>query len=1004
MKVWRSKIYLEMSSKFLGDEMNVYCMHNLQGMIEIEELASIKNNIMSYGKSQTNYGLKDDALVGTYCLGEAECVLTKQMVAQLLSKTDIPLSSIKLENRSYTGTEYISMILPPGLNYQYGKLHIVDGKVINGSFSKKTIGISRECIINHIYNMYGNNMALRFINNLQKSALEYLLYRGFALTLQDIHVDEQTTKKKNEIFDEYEMKAQQMILEEQLSRAKGESKLTPVQFEEKMFNYGTKVDPDCMNISQSYLTKDVRSNNVQLMYASGSKGKPNNLQQMSACVGQVSLFYNNKRMRVYRRCNGRTFPFYTKNNYSLQANGCVRSSFLEGMRFDEVFSHVVGSRIGLIDKGVGTADTGYIQRKLVKSLEGTMLYYDGSVRNANGQIVQFVTGSNNIQPSNIIELPYPILMLSNEQILKDYCFDKSEFYKYNLTQEQNNSLYVDLLRMRDDLRQHSMRYWNNSSKMNNTFEVPFNLQEVIIAFRNHLSPEDKKKSSDLTYPEIIQMIDNLINDPLLRLINYKGDGREIIQNIHYHHQRVVFYFIRTILNPKQVIINNITRDMLSRIIGFIRAKYIETRQSAGEMIGVIAAQSIGEPATQLTLNSFHYAGVSAGNSSNLSIKRVKELLNITESDKLNAPEMRVYFDEQISGNREAIQKIANIIKCIYIYDVLKESRVIFDQIGNIDKETGISPSKPWLFCYDFSEAKLKSLNLEVHHITDAIEQMFAKKNKNITKKITALIEGTPTITNTNKDGVYTVIVRLNVQDTSQSSLIDVITLFEEYVKITGITNIINAYVVETDKIVINETSGEITTKKEFFVYTEGVNIPDILCLDHLDLSRLESNDFYEMNRIFGIESVRKMMFNEYRAIITANDAVNSTHVSLLVDFECHKANMVAITASKNKGVNTLALDPLTRATFEETTKNLVTSAMYNEVDRMRYVSSSIMSGQLGKFGTGMTELSLNTKMIQKYGKLSHVGEVLDTSLLINETSLTNEVEHSNVMFNIPLIL
>ena len=65
-----------------------------------------------------------------------------------------------------------------------------------------------------------------------------------------------------------------------------------------MFNYGTKVDPDCMNISQSYLTKDIRSNNVQLMYASGSKGKPNNLQQMSACVGQVSLFYNNQRMRV----------------------------------------------------------------------------------------------------------------------------------------------------------------------------------------------------------------------------------------------------------------------------------------------------------------------------------------------------------------------------------------------------------------------------------------------------------------------------------------------------------------------------------------------------------------------------------------------------------------------------------------------------------------------------------------------------------------------------------
>ena len=91
------------------NEMNIYCMHNLQGIIEIEELASIKNNIMSYGKSQTNYGLKDDALVGTYCLGEAECVLRWKIVHILELNTSV-------------------MILPP-------------------------IGISRECIINHIYNM-----------------------------------------------------------------------------------------------------------------------------------------------------------------------------------------------------------------------------------------------------------------------------------------------------------------------------------------------------------------------------------------------------------------------------------------------------------------------------------------------------------------------------------------------------------------------------------------------------------------------------------------------------------------------------------------------------------------------------------------------------------------------------------------------------------------------------------------------------------------------------------
>ena len=956
---------------------------------------------MSYGKSQTNYGLKDDALVGVFCLGEAETKLSKQVVTQLLSKTDIPLSSVKLENRLYSGAEFISMILPTGLNYNNGKLSIVDGRIVSGSFTKKTIGISRDCIINHIYNMYGNNMALRFVNNIQKAGIEFLLYRGFALSMEDIHIDKETREAKNRLFDQHEQISQKIILQEQIKKAETGNGKSAEAFEQEVFNYGRKVVSDCGSITQAYLGKDPRKNNVQLMFQSGSKGKAANLQQMSACLGQVELFFNNKSMRVYRTCNGRTFPFNNKNNYGLQANGCIRSSFLEGLRMDEVFSHVVGSRIGLIDKGVGTADTGYIQRKLIKSLEGTMLYYDGTVRNGNGQIVQFVTGSNNIQPSNIIELPYPILTMDNDQIRKDYCFSDDEMKKYSVTKEQNEATFEELLRMRNDLRNYSMRYWNVYNKLNNTFEVPFNLQEVIIAFKNHHVGEF---ASDLTVSKVNELVEEFINDKMLRLINYRGDGADVLQNMHKYHQRIVFYFVRTILNPKQVIINNkLDEKTLRQILAFIKAKYIETRQSAGEMIGVIAAQSIGEPATQLTLNSFHYAGISSGNSSNLSIKRVKELLNITESDKLSAPEMRLYFNNSINGNRDEIQKIANIIKCIYIYDVLQESRIIFDILGATDQETDSASSKPWVFCYDFDKKKLASLNLEINHITMAVEQMFSKSKKTIMKKINSLIEGTPTITSKLNGETYTVLVRLNVSDTSQSSLIDVVTLFEENVKITGITGITNAHCIETDRIVIGD-NGSVSTNKEYYVYTEGVNIPDILALNHLDLERFECNDFYEMNRIFGIESVRKMMFNEYRAIITANDAVNSTHVSLLVDFECHKANMVAITASKNKGVNTLAVDPLTRATFEETTKNLITSAMYNEVDHMRYVSSSIMSGQTGKFGTGLVELSLNTKMIQKYGKLSYVGDLLDTKQLIDSKVLVEEVKKSTTDFDTKLEL
>ena len=151
--------------------------------------------------------------------------------------------------------------------------------------------------------------------------------------------------------------------------------------------------------------------------------------------------------------------------------------------------------------------------------------------------------------------------------------------------------------------------------------------------------------------------------------------------------------------------------------------------------------------------------------------------------------------------------------------------------------------------------------------------------------------------------------------------------------------------------------------------TDGSNLNKLLHLKDLDITRIQCNDFFASLEAFGVEGVRKMIFDEFRAIVCSNDDINHSHIAVLVDFMCHKAGLVAMTASKNKGVNTLKIDPLTRASFEETTNYLMEASLYNDVDHMRYVSSSVIAGQLSRTGSGFVDVGINHKMIEKYAPL-----------------------------------
>ena len=135
------------------------------------------------------------------------------------------------------------------------------------------------------------------------------------------------------------------------------------------------------------------------MVVAGSKGSFINISQMSACVGQQIV----EGKRVPFGFKFRTLPHFTKDDYSPEARGFVENSYLRGLTPQEFFFHAMAGREGLIDTAVKTAETGYIQRRLVKALEDVMVAYDGTVRNSLGDIVQFIYGEDGMDGAFIEE-------------------------------------------------------------------------------------------------------------------------------------------------------------------------------------------------------------------------------------------------------------------------------------------------------------------------------------------------------------------------------------------------------------------------------------------------------------------------------------------------------------------------------------------------------------------------------------------------------------------------
>ena len=346
----------------------------------------------------------------------------------------------------------------------------------------------------------------------------------------------------------------------------------------------------------------------------------------------------------------------------------------------------------------------------------------------------------------------------------------------------------------------------------------------------------------------------------------------------------------------------------------------------GESVGTIAAQSIGEPVTQMTLNTFHSAGISEKNVT-LGVPRLKELINVTKNIK--SPTMYIHLDKD---NNTDIQKISSELEYTNLKKYVTSYFIYFDK-DLLDFENSY-----YNLSIDFKFDSKWCIVLNVD------EKLIVKDYLSMIKITTILNMNVKNIwctSNFESDNNCVIVIRIIKNIYDYETVIIMINKVLNDITIKGIDNV--------QKVYINNNKLE----------TDGTNLMAILENNNILIDKYNSysNDILEVYELLGVEATRNILLKEMKNVIEFDGSyVNYRHLALLLDTMTYKGGVMAIT---RHGINRIDTGPLMRCSFEETVNVLTNAAMYSQRDNVKGVTENIMLGKLSTVGTGMMKLLID---------------------------------------------
>ena len=981
------------NADFDGDEMNLHMPQDVESESELKNLAAVPYQIISPANNASIIGIYQDSMLGAYRFTRPNIKFSKKEAMNLLMMFN-KVNTEQIRAGKVTSFDLLSQILPPlslkVKNKQYGDkepkesnnvVEILDGNYLRGQIDKGILGSGTKGIIHRICNDFGNIAASDFIDDFQNIITEYMKTSSFSVGISDLISDNKTNDEIVNVITNKKTDVKNLIDQTQIGVFENNSgKTNEQEFETKVNNILNQASSEAGKIGLKSLSKD---NRFVIMVNAGSKGSDLNISQMISCVGQQNV----DGKRIPYGFEHRTLPHYTKYDDSPAARGFVESSYINGLSPQELFFHAMGGRVGLIDTAVKTSSTGYIQRRLIKGLEDLMVNYDMTVRTNKNKVVQFSYGDDNFDTIKVENQELPVLGMSIQDIYAHYnnpsennkpktlalMFIKSAVTRYKAQMDELNAkcqFYTTFLTENRD------KIVNNifNNKDEKVVRMPVAFMHII---NNIIGQQSINQNSlvDITPLEAFEMIEEAYNS---------------LEKIHFARPNDLFkvlYFYY--LSPKVLLFNKrFNKKALEILMQTILLSYKRAIVAPGEMVGMIAAQSIGEPTTQLTLNTFHFAGVASKSNVTRGVPRIEEILSL--SSELKNPSLTVYLKPEDEMEKEKAQSIMYMLEHTKLQEVVKNIEICFDPD---DLNTLIEEDRDTLLQYkEFENMMDECLKQQIDDNNEKskwIVRMEIDAEIMLEKNIT-MDDIHFTLNNVYQQEISCVYsdynadklvfrIRMNnilkqnsaknqqmkknkVNPLDQSDQIYILKNFQDQilqnVVLRGIKNI-NKVILRKVKDNMVEKAGSYKKQEIWVLDTVGTNLLDVLGLDYIDPTRTISNDIIETFNVLGVEAARKTIYNELAEVIEFDGTyLNFHHMSLLCDRMTYNIKLVSIF---RHGINNDNIGPIAKASFEETPEMFLKAARHAELDTMRGVSANVMCGQEGFVGTSAFQVVLDIK-------------------------------------------
>ncbi|CAB3992022.1 DNA-directed RNA polymerase I subunit RPA1, partial [Paramuricea clavata] len=531
---------------------------------------------------------------------------------------------------------------------------IRDGELLCGVLDKAHYGSTPFSLVHCCYELYGGVVSSLLLSALARVFTAFLQMRGFTLGVEDIIVKKKPDEKRRKIMKKGrrcgndvatgalglpEDTENEVLIERfqaaHHSRDGSDMKELDLKMKGKTDQVQDQINKQCI---PSGLLKNFPENNLQLMVQSGAKGSVVNCMQISCLLGQIELEGRRPPLMI----SGRSLPSFLPYDPSPRAGGFVDGRFLTGIRPQEYFFHCMAGREGLVDTAVKTSRSGYLQRCLIKHLEGLHVGYDLTVRDSDGSVVQFYYGEDGLD------------------VLKTACLSEKQFpfmasnYKALITQLRPRAAVAQLDSSSAGKAQRKLDRWirkNGHSPCEKqprvsslscfieetNFDETLNSSEERTIWSVNKSVIDAWRSAPPQNREKYKQRLSRGPDPVLSKMSPACHVGAVSEKFHSS----LMKYITT--NPDNCLTDQpdeyMTKLSAEKFQILMHLKALRSLAEPGEGVGLLAAQSIGEPSTQMTLNTFHFAGRGEMNVT-LGIPRMREIL-MTASANIKTPTMEV---------------------------------------------------------------------------------------------------------------------------------------------------------------------------------------------------------------------------------------------------------------------------------------------------------------------------------------------------------------------------